>query len=102
MNVQVEGKDIILDSKLNKADVKYYPIGEGKIRLYGVTLENGVYRRLPEKLANSVSNDVATLHTHSSGGRVRFTTDSPYVAIYAVLKQIIKKHHLPNGGNCGL
>lgn len=101
MNVQVEGKDIILDSKLNKADVKYYPIGEGKIRLYGVTLENGVYRRLPEKLANSVSNDVATLHTHSSGGRVRFTTDSPYVAIYAVLKQIIKNTTFPMAATAG-
>lgn len=36
---------------------------------------------MPEEIAKSVSEGVYNLHTNTAGGRVRFVTDSPYVAI---------------------
>ena len=48
--------------------------------LYGDPKKNG-YCRLPEDVARATSTDVAALHKHPSGGRVRFKTDSPKIVL---------------------
>ncbi len=50
-------------------------------RTYGVYWDGDVYRRMPEAVAQGVSEKLHKLHTHTAGGRLRFVTDSPYVAI---------------------
>ena len=36
---------------------------------------------MPECVAKSVSDGVLRLHTNTAGGRVKFKTNSPYIAI---------------------
>ena len=48
--------------------------------LYGDPKENG-FCRLPEDVARSTSADVARLSKHTSGGRIRFRTDSRKVVL---------------------
>ncbi len=43
--------------------------------------ENGCYRRVPKHLAQKIGVNTAQLSEHTAGGRVRFLTDSPYVAV---------------------
>lgn len=38
---------------------------------------------MPEDIVKKVSEGVYSLHTNTTGGRVRFSTDSSYVAIKA-------------------
>lgn len=51
--------------------------------IHGLLYEDGAFRRLPEAVAATVSPGVLSLHHRCSGGRVRFCTDSPFVAIRA-------------------
>jgi len=57
---------------------------------------------MPEDAASKVSEGVYELHNHTSGGRVRFSTDSPYVAICAVMPpRKVMSSHIPNTGVTG-
>ena len=61
--------------------------------IYGLMHENGRFRRMPEKVAFSVSEAVSRLHAHTAGGRVRFITDSSYIAISAAMSGLPKFSH---------
>ncbi len=51
--------------------------------LCGVTYtEEEGYKRLPDAVAAKVSEGVRGLAYHTSGGRVSFRTDSPYIVVY--------------------
>lgn len=47
----------------------------------GLIRENGLFRRIPEEVARSVSESVYGLHAATTGGRVRFKTDSKFIAL---------------------
>lgn len=63
--------------------------------LYGLMIENGRYTRMPADIAKNVSNEVAELAINTSGGRISFETDSPYVAI-SVKGELLKASHITN------
>lgn len=90
-----------VESNLNLADVKFYDIQDEPFSLYGVFYENGLYRRMPEQIAKSVSPQVWQLHDNTAGGRVKFVTNSRYVAIRAIMPQIGKMPHFPLTGSAG-
>lgn len=69
--------------------------------LHGLMYEDGAFRRMPEKVAASVSPAVLELHTRCSGGRLRFRTDSPYLAIHAQMGQIGPVPHVSLTGLAG-
>ena len=46
--------------------------------------EPGIFKRMPTEVAEKVSKRVRLLHTNTAGARLRFVTDSPFVAVGAV------------------
>lgn len=88
-------------TKIDKEDIKFYNIDESPFKVYGVFKENGKYRRMPETVAKSVSEGVYVLHTNTAGGRVRFVTDTPYIAIYAKMDGLGKMSHFALTGSIG-
>lgn len=72
-------------------------------KLYGVFYdkENSHYARMPRNIASSVSNGVEVLSFHTSGGRIRFKTDSPYIAIKAVMDNSQPMPHITLTGQSG-
>ena len=74
-------KNFKVETKIDKTDVVFFDPRELPFRIYGVYYDNGQYRRLPSEVAKSVSEGVYALHANTAGGRIRFMTDSPYVAI---------------------
>ena len=74
-------KNFKLETSLPFDDVQYYDCEEAPFKIYGFFKENGSFRRMPEAVAKSVSEGVYFLHTHTAGGRIRFQTDSEYIAI---------------------
>lgn len=75
-------KNFVVETQIDKENIKFYNVRENPFRIYGVHYENGKFRRIPEAVARSVSEGVYSLHTYTAGGRVRFKTDSSYVAIH--------------------
>ncbi|MBE5746584.1 MAG: hypothetical protein E7352_00185 [Clostridiales bacterium] len=71
-----------------KEDVIYHNATE--LDVYGVTYEDGVYRRMSYDVAKRISENVALISSECAGGRVRFVTDSPYIAIYVKYRSVAK------------
>jgi len=86
MNIQEIDKNFSIETHITKTDVVFRDVTGDWCRLYGVTppiSEKACFRRMPEEVAVTVNPGVAQLNNNSAGGRVRFCTDSPYVAIHA-------------------
>ncbi len=59
------------------------------------------FRRLPKEVAEATSEGVAALALNTAGGRVRFKTNSPYVAIHAEMANICRMDHMAFTGIYG-
>ena len=88
-------------ASLNKEDIKFYNAEEAPFKIYGVFKENEKFRRMPEEIANKVSEGVAYLHSNTAGGRVKFKTDSSYVAISVSMAEVGKMPHFAFTGSIG-
>ena len=94
--------NFVVNTKIKKDDIKFYNIDDAPFKIYGVFRENVKYRRMPEAVAKNVSHGVNVLHTNTAGGRVRFVTDSSYVAIYAEMDGLGKMPHFAFSGSIGI
>ncbi|MBQ9939328.1 MAG: hypothetical protein IJO96_07340 [Oscillospiraceae bacterium] len=94
-------KNFKANTNFNKEDIVFYDVREKPFNLYGLFWENGKFRRLPEAVAKATNEGVHFLHANSAGGRVRFKTDSPYVAVFAKIGDINKGDHGALTGTAG-
>jgi len=94
-------KNFKIETKLNKNDIKFYNVLEHPFKVYGVFYEDGKFRRMPKDIAKSVNDGVYGLHSHTAGGRVRFKTNSSYIAINAKMPNIGKMSHFAVSGSAG-
>lgn len=100
-DIQKIDKNFLVETKIHKDDIKFYNADEAPFKIYGVFRENGKYRRMPENMAKEVSEGVTKLHSNTSGGRVRFVTDSSYVAINTEMENLGKMPHFAFTGAIG-
>lgn len=82
-------------------DVRFYNIADDIFAVSGVFKENGLYRRLPEEIAKTVNPGVSEYHSVTSGGRVRFKTDSSYIAIRVKMGIVNLDSNAPVSANAG-
>ncbi len=87
-------------------DMELYNCTQEPIGLYGLCnlKEEGVFTRLPLsfKDTDEVTESLKSLMCNTAGVRMRFMTDSPYVALYAVLGESrYKLAHMPDTGAFG-
>lgn len=90
-----------IQTSLNIDNIRFYNIQEAPFFVYGVFFENGKYRRLPEQVAKTVSDGVYNLHIHTAGGRIKFITDSSFVAIKTVMSAVVKMPRFALTGSAG-
>ena len=81
--------------------MKFFDAEKAPFSIHGVFREGEKFRRLPESVAKSVSVGVHGLHANTAGGRLRFRTDSPYVAVSAKMSSIGKMSHFAYTGSVG-
>ncbi|MBR4867526.1 MAG: hypothetical protein IKU10_00065, partial [Clostridia bacterium] len=94
-------KNLALSPTVERDGFKFYNIDEAPFRIYGIFREGDRYRRLPESVAQSVSDGVYNLHANTAGGRVRFRTDSARVCIAATMDRVYKFPHCALSGVAG-
>lgn len=100
-DISVIDSNFNVKTELNISNIRFYDVNNTPFEINGVFYENGKFRRLPEVVAKSVSEGVFALHAHTAGGRVRFKTDSSYIAIYAKMPKISKMSHFALTGSAG-
>ena len=76
-------QNMVVSSEIGEADVVFYDVRQEPFDLYGLydPKNQPQFKRLPDEVATSINEGVARLYLNTSGGRVRFATDSQYVAI---------------------
>lgn len=94
-------KNFKIETEINKPDIAFYDTRVAPFKIYGIFYEDGQFRRMPKATAGSVSDGVYALHTNTAGGRVRFKTDSPYVAIKAKMSSVGLMSHFALCGSAG-
>ncbi len=77
-----------VDTAIEKEDIRFYDVRQEPFCIHGLMYEDGKFCRLPKAVSQSVNDGVTLLGTTPAGGRVRFKTDSPYVAIHAVMPTV--------------
>ncbi len=94
-------KNFEVNTSIDKENIQFYNVNSEPFQLYGIFMENGKYRRMPEAVAKNVSEGVHGLHGNTAGGRVRFVTDSMYVAIHSIMENVGKMPHFAFTGSVG-
>ncbi len=92
-----------IETTLEEKDIAFYNSKSDPFKIYGLYnyRKEKVFRRLPEDVAEATSKGVASLALQTAGGRVRFSTDSEYVAIKAVMPYVNHMPHMPLSGSSG-
>ena len=101
MDITKSDKNFIVETKIEQEGLKFYDAESEPFKIYGIFREGDKFRRIPEALAKEVNDGVARLHENTAGGRVRFKTDSRFVAIKAELGDICRFSHMPLTGSSG-
>lgn len=101
MDISRIDKNFKVETKINKSDIVFYDIKNEPFTIYGVIYENGKFRRMPEDVAKGVSGGVHWLHSNTAGGRVKFKTNSPYIAIHTKMSNVGKMPHFALTGSAG-
>ena len=96
MDISKIDKNFKVDNTVRRDGWVYYPIDQPPFKIYGLIKEDGIYKRMPQSVADSVNTGVAALTRCSAGGRVRFVTDSKDIAIS------VKYNEIPTSGNMSL
>ncbi len=101
MDIAKLDKNFVVQTEIDRTGLHFYDVEQAPFRVHGVKMENGRYRRLPEEVAKAVSNGVYGLHANTAGGRVRFVTDSPRIAIHAAMDGVYHSSHGTLTGKAG-
>ncbi len=82
---------------------EFFNARQEPFKIYGLmhSEDKGEFHRLPYELAGRVNDGVRLLHLNTSGGRVRFKTDSPRIAIKCLMKERSVMGHMTHVGSLG-
>ena len=88
--------NMVVRSKIENVDVNWYDVRQAPFSIHGLyePLTEPYFRRVPAEVADATSEGVGLLAQESAGGRVRFSTDSAYVAIRAKFRVVGRSPHL--------
>jgi len=101
MDIAQIDKAFAIESNIQREGLTFRSALSAPIALYGVFYKDGCFRRIPEEVAKATSTGVTHLHTHTAGGRIRFSTDSLYVVLKANLGKARLMTHMAATGIYG-
>lgn len=101
VDISTIDSDFKVKTKLQEKNIVWLDGKEDYFAKYGIVQTDESYFRMPKEIAETVNEGVARLCENTSGVRIRFCTDSPYVAINAVLPNLCKLPHMPLSGSSG-
>ncbi len=103
MKIEDIDKNLVVETTITEPDLVWFDAKDLPFALHGVFYDEkeARYRRVPSDVAEATSTGVVGLSRQTAGGRVRFRTDSPYIAIRAVMDNTSLMSHMPLTGQSG-
>ena len=90
MDITKIDKNFRIETSIGERDVVFYDVRREPFAVYGLyDYQNQPdFKRCPDEVACATSEGVFYLYRNTAGGRVRFATDSRYIAIKAEMPSI--------------
>ena len=103
MNIGKIDPNFLLGSNLSQEEYAWRNAQDAPFEIRGLAICEGEdFFRVPMDIANQTSEGVAQLATHTSGGRVRFKTDSKKIAVRVHSRHAFTMSHMPLTGISGV
>jgi hypothetical protein len=100
-DISTVDKNFAVGSTIDKKGIKFYNPRLAPFAIYGLMYSDGRFHRMPTEVAEKVSEGVRYLNFNTAGGRIRFKTDSTYVAISVKYYTTSKMPHFAFCGSMG-
>ena len=100
-NIAEIDKNFNVGASINKEGIKFYDAKTNPFSIHGLTYSDGIFHRVPLSVAKNTSAGVNYLNYNTAGGRVRFKTNSSYVAISVKYALLGKMPHFAFCGSIG-
>lgn len=101
-------KNFVVETSIKKDNIKFYDVRQDPFDIYGLYDAKNlpVFTRMPDEIAKTVgaaeaSENVRKLSFDTAGGRVRFSTDSNYIAIHVERESLRHMPHMTLTGSSG-
>ena len=96
-------KNLYIAPDVDISNLVFHDVRNEPFRVYGLYnyKNEPEFKRMPDDVAKSVSTGVERLARHTSGGRVRFATNSKTLAIKAYMPDTCLMPHMPFTGSAG-
>ena len=104
MRIEEIDKNFSTPTTITEPDIVFSNVKNKPFEIYGLIYSpdhNEPYARIPNEIAESVSQKVAALGSNTSGGRVRFSTDSQFIAVRAKYDKLHPSAKMPLIGALG-
>lgn len=104
MKIEEIDKNLKVETAIDDKDLVFLDVRQEPFKIYGVMPsdnEYDFYRRMPDDIAKATNDGVHGLNHHTAGGRVRFMTDSPRIAIHTKQSSLSRFNHMPFTGTSG-
>lgn len=96
-------KNLRVDNSIGEADVCFYDVKNDPFDIYGLYnyRKEETFKRLPDEVGLNTNKGVANLYTNTAGGRLRFSTDSMYIALKVEMSHLSHMPHMPLVSSAG-
>ena len=93
-------KNFKVNTVENDEQYDFYDVRQSPFKIYGLYKPEteDVFKRIPDEVAESVSEGICMLYKNTSGGRIRFKTNSKSVAIKV---KVSSMNLMPHMAMCG-
>lgn len=105
MDISKIDKNFATNTNINKDDIVYRDAREDCFKLYGLIApndenKNDCYVRVPQDVAKATNDGTYWNNRYTAGGRLRFKTNSPYIAIHSEVNNPNGlMNHMPASGS---
>ena len=103
MKISEIDKNLAVENTTGLDNIVWLNVKEKPFSIHGLwQVEEGVcFLRMPESVAKETSEGVHWLNSHTAGGRIRFRTNSPWIALKAVMPDNATMAHITMLGQSG-
>ena len=100
-DISAVDKSFHVGSTINKEGIKFYDAKHAPFSIHGLMNSEGIFHRIPIDVAERTNEGVKALNYNTAGGRVRFKTDSPYIAMSVKYSSLGRMPHFAFCGSVG-
>jgi hypothetical protein len=92
-----------INTELKEENIAFYSSRHKPFKIFGLynSKDGQAFRRVPQNVAESTSESVKNLNLNTAGGRVRFSTDSEFIALKVLMSSLCHMPNMPLSGSSG-